>query len=454
VTTSVVKYVAEHESRGERDQINRVVSTSLLLHVVIGAVALAALALTAWLALPLLNLQPGELDVARSSLLVVAVTVALSLPIGVPGNLLAGLRRYEVSNAVNIAQAVITAAATLLALSLGAGPTELIAIGGLGQVVASLAKWRIASRSLPGLRIRPGLADRGTLRRIGGYSGWLFLIDTAKRIFYNADAVLIAAFLPVGAVGTYNLGFKPASATSYVAGPLVSVFLPIASALDARHQTADLHRLLVVGTRAAVTLTLVVSLWLWAFGRQILEVWVGPGHEDALPVMSAFVAVFLVGAAQNPASVVLKGTGAVRPLALAVVLEYVANVALTIALIPHIGIAGAAVGTLVPALVNDLVVIPAIAARRFKFAYGAFLLRTLGGPAIAGVATLVVLLALGDVLSAGTLLNVVLGGLATVAVFAPLFGLVGLNGAERRMVAARLRTALHRNGPTPRESAG
>ena len=443
VTTSVVKYVAEHEARGELDMINRVVSTTVALHVGIGAIAFGLLALAAWGVLPLLNLVGPELHAARDALLVVAATVGLSLPLAVPGNLLAGLQRYAAVNSVNVAQAVVTGAATLIALANGAGPAELVAIGGVGLIAASVVKWWLAARALPGLRVRPGLADRATLRRIGGYSVWLFLIDTAKRIFYNADAVLIAAFLPVGAVGTYNLGFKPASATSYASGPLVSIFLPVASALDARRAAPDLRRLLTQGTRAAVAMTLVISLWLWAFGRQVIELWVGPGHEDALPVLYAFVGVFLVGAFQNPAAVLLKGAGTVRPLAVAVIAEYIANVALTVFLLPRIGVAGAAVGTLVPALVNDLVVIPWLACRRFELPYGDFLARTLTGPVLAGLATLAVVAPLGALLREASVVAVGVGALATAVVFGACYALVGLSGAERRAIGEALLRLRH-----------
>jgi O-antigen/teichoic acid export membrane protein len=385
VTTSVVKYVAQHQARGEIDEINGVVSSSFFLHLFIGALAFLVTAAVAFAGLPLFHLTAPQLAEARPALLVAGASLMLGLPLGVLGSLLTGLRHYERSNAVNIVQTALTAGATVFALNNGGGPTALVLINGVGLVAAYLVKGALAARLLPGLRLSPRLATVVTLRRIGGYSVWLFLLDAATRVFYNADAVLIAGYLPVSAVTAYNLGFRPANAISYFAGPLVSVFLPAASELEARRATGELQRLLISGARLALMLTIPPALWLLFWGREALTVWVGPGHADALPVLYVFLGVFLVSAAQNPASVILRGMGRVRPLALAVGLEYVANIALSLWLIPRVGVVGAALGTLVPAVVNDLGWIPWLVCRTLGVPYRRFLLRACAGPALAAL---------------------------------------------------------------------
>ncbi len=439
ITTSVVKYVAEHHARHEIDEINRVVSTSFFLHLFIGVLAFAATLVGAWLGLPLLQLDAHQLEVGRQSLTVAGATLMLGLPLGVLGNLLTGLRHYEVSNGVNIVQTLVSAGAILAALQLGGGPTELVAINGVGLVAAYIIKWMFAMRVLPGLKSpSPRFSDRSTLRRIGGYSFWLFLLDTATRIFYNADAVLIAAFLPVSKVTAYNLGFKPASAVSYFSGPLVSIFLPAASDLQARKDTARLQSLFITGTRGAVALTLPPVLWLLAFGRQAMEVWLGPGHEETLPVLYLFLAVFLVSAAQNPAGVILKGIGQVRALSLVVVTEYFINIVISLLLIPRLGVVGAVVGTLIPALIADLVVIPWLACRALGVDYPRFIVRTLVGPLVAGALSLALLLPLGLYLTEPSLPVIAMGAVSTLLLFGSFYFVLGASREEKDWIGEKL----------------
>ncbi len=440
VSSSVVKYVAEHRARDETDEISRIISTSLALHLTLGALTLVLTVAGAAWGMPLLHLAPDELPVARAALLVAGATLAFRLPLGMLANLLPGLRQYEWNNAVAIVQTLITAAVTVSAVLAGAGPVVLVAINGVSLMVGLGVRVVLAARHLPGLPVGRRWVTWATLRRITGYSLWLFVLDTATRIFTDADNVVIAAFLPITQVTAYNLGWKPASALAYLSGPLVSVFFPAASELEARQARADLQRLLITGTRLALGLTLAGVLVLLLLGRQALAVWVGPGHEDALPVLLILLPVFLVSATQNPAGVILRGMGRVRALAISVLLEYVVNVALTIILVPRVGVTGAAIGTLIPALVNDGLVIPALACRELGIPYGGFLGQTWIRPLLAALPVLLVLGVPLPALVPASLPAVLLAAAAIALSYAGTFWLLAIHPGERTQVRDALRS--------------
>jgi O-antigen/teichoic acid export membrane protein len=441
VSASVVKYVAEHEAREEPAARNAVLSTLSMLHLVVGLVAGALLTLVALVGLPLFDLAQGDMEATRGALLVAAVGIAVNMVLSVPGNLIVGLRRFDVSNAVTVTQTLVSAVVTVAALSAGAGPAGLVAINVIGVALGYLIRWWYGRRLLPDLRISPRLADRATLRRVGAYGGWLFLVDAGKTLFYHADAVLIALFLPVAAVGSYSLGFRPASAISYIAGPLVAVFIPTAATMHARNEAGALQRLLLDGTRLSFGLTLAGAVWLWTFGDLLIEAWIGPGHDDAVAVMSVFVAVFLMGAFQYSASAVLRGVGAVRGFATVVLGEYAANIALSLVLIPRIGILGAAIGSLVPAVIADGLLIPRLACRAVGVAY-LDLLRAVPGAIVAGAVTAGALIALRQVLVSPDLVTAIVSALVAATVFLAAFAIVGLTATERRAARERLGAAM------------
>lgn len=447
VTGSVVKYVAEHRARDETDEINKVVNSSFFLHLFIGTATFLITLLIAWLGLPLLQLDSSLLPVAQIALIIGGVGLMLGLPLSVLSYVLIGLRHYERGNMVNIVQTLATASAIVVALQMGGGPVALVTINAIGLIFAHLAKWLIAQRLLPGLRLSPRLPDWSSLRRIGGYSLWFFLLDVGKKLFTNADAVLISAFLPVGKVTAYNLGFKPANAVAYLSGPFAAVLLPAASEMEARRDTARIHRMLISSTRLALGLTLPAVLWLALFGRQALQVWVGPGHEDALPVLYVFLGVFLVSSAQNPASSILKGVGKVKALALVVLGEYIVNIMLSIILIPRVGVVGAALGTLVPALINDLAVIPWLACRALNMDYSRFLLGTVLGPLSAAVPTFALLWVASPWLQAASLLSIGMAGVLAVLLYALFYFLLAAKKEEKALLLGKAKTLLRRVQP-------
>lgn len=434
VSPGVIRFVAHHRAREDTDAVNRVVSTSLVLNLALGTLAAAGTAAAALWGLPLLRLDAGQLHSARTALLVAAFGLLLGLPLGVLGNVLVGLRQFEASNAVTVAQTLLTAGVMVLALAAGGGPATLIAVNTVGLAVAQLVRLALAAHRLPGFRLSPRLASRRTLREIAGYSVWLFALDVANRLFYYADTLVISAFLPVGAVTTYNIGFRPANAVSYVSGPAVAVLLPAASELEARRDTARLARLVAAGTRLALAVTLPAVLWLGLWGEQVLAVWVGPGHEESVPVLWVFLAVFLVGALQNPAGTVLRGVGRVRALTGVVCAEYAANLALSILLVPRIGPLGAAVGTLIPAAVADVAVIPLLACRALGVPFARFAREALAGPLLAALPAGLLLVGLRRFLSAPTLLALVISAAAAAVVYGGFWWMFGAGSEERDAV--------------------
>lgn len=447
ITTSVVKYVAAHHAAGETDDANRVVASSCALHLVLGVLALGGSVLLAWFGLPLLHLDAAQLPVARQALVVAGATLLVNMPLGVLASVLTGLRHYEIGNAITIVQTVLAAIAIVIALQNGLGPVALVAINGVGLVAASALKAVAAFRLYSGLQLAPRLANWSTLRRVGHYSLWVFLLDAASKIFYNGDAILIASFLPVSALAAYNLGFKLASAISFLSGPFVAIFFPTASALAARDDTAQLQRLLLAGTRLAVLVTMPAALWLAFFGRPVLTWWIGSGRDEALPVLYLFLAVFLISAAQNPAATILRAIGRVRPLVGVIVVEYSVNIVLSALLIPRVGVVGAALGTLVPVVGSGLFVIPWLACRTLALNYWQFTVTTLRGPLVAGLLAAALLWPL-RLWAPAPEVAAVAGGCATILLFGVVYWWVGASADERLRIDRWLTGVVGRRAPT------
>lgn len=449
VTTGVAKYVAEHRARGDLEGMSRVVSSSVFLHALLGILTFGVFALAITLLLPLLKLSAGELGTARDALLVAGATFLFALPLGALAGLLTGLNEYGKSNAINIVQTLSAAAATLWVLDAGGGPVELVAVNSAALVAAAGLKAIVACRMLPGLRISFRQASLTTVRRIGGYSSSILALDTLRKLYYNADALLVAAVLPVSQVTLYSIGFRPASALSYIPTPFVSVFLPAASEMEASQEKTRLHSLLIAGTRISLALTLPFGLWLLFFGAPLLQVWVGPGYDGALPVLYTLVALFLAWSVQEPSAVILRGIGQMRRLSLLVLFELAIKVALALILATQLGVVGVALGALIPAIFNDLALIPRLACRAISLGYREFLLGALIPPLAAAIPTLMILWLLNSLIARPTLPALAMGLLAALLIFGTIYILFAAGPQERRLL-----TRLTKRLTTPVPAAG
>jgi O-antigen/teichoic acid export membrane protein len=134
---------------------------------------------------------------------------------------------------------------------------------------------------------------------------------------------------------------------------------PAVSSLEAAGDADAIRRMFLRGTRWVLYLILPVHLGLVVFGRPFQTTWLGgPEYADrcypALVILSATLSLVV---AQSVASRILYGTGRLRTFARMALLEAVANLGLSLTLVPRFGLVGIAVGVAVPNLAMCLWVI-------------------------------------------------------------------------------------------------
>ncbi len=138
--------------------------------------------------------------------------------------------------------------------------------------------------------------------------------------------------------------------------------------------------------------------------------------------MAILVVAALVDLAIWPAGFVLQGIDRHRWLAPVALVSGAANLVLSIALAAPFGIVGVAIGTLIPAVVEAVVVLTPFTLRTLRIPPRRFFLEALGPLLVATIPMVVVQLALLTVLGAGSSLSL----LIQVVVAHGVFGLVYL----------------------------
>jgi O-antigen/teichoic acid export membrane protein len=431
VASAVVKYVAEFEARDDHQAAREAVSTAFAIHLLLGLVAGCLVLLGGNIGLGHLGIDDALMPPARTTLAIVALTLGVSLPLDLLGALLLGYQRYDLANGVNVAATVGSAAASAAVVLSGGGLVELALVSLCTSVTSDLLKFALARSVSPHLRLSPRFIRRGRMREILRLSFWLSFFKLALRFFDHADAVLIGFFLSAAAITPYTIGMKLASGVSYISGPMVNVFFPLSSSLQARYDRRGLHRLLIEGTRLALALTLPAVLFLLVFGHAVVERWVGPGHEASEPILAAFLAIYLLGTVQQTAATILRGIGRPEALTLVVVAEGASNLALSIVLIPRLGILGAALGTLLPSVVSCIAVIPWLACRSVRLSPWQFFRQSVVPPCIPVPPLLAALWLAAGLLSAPSVPTLLATAALSALLYAALYLGLGVGAADR-----------------------
>jgi PST family polysaccharide transporter len=131
------------------------------------------------------------------------------------------------------------------------------------------------------------------------------------------------------------------------------------------------RELLIRGTRYVVALVVPVTVILMALAEPILHVWLGPRFDSAATAMTILMSYWLVASSTSVVAPMLVAAGRARQLAWYAAAVAVLNLGLSLALAPSLGLEGVSLGTAIPYLLLQPVLI-LYAMREFPVTLGDF----------------------------------------------------------------------------------
>ena len=185
--SSIIRFVSQGYAKQDHEPASDAVSAALWVRLQISAAALILSGILAAI-FPHVFKVPADLTrSAQEAVLLIGLTTAITLSMGVVGGVISGLNRYDIQNYISFLQTGIRVAGIVWSLRSGYG----IAAIALWELIATLASrlvqvW-VAHRLYPELRIRLKKPQRETLRKIWSYSSYTFLVTIAVQLVYQSD---------------------------------------------------------------------------------------------------------------------------------------------------------------------------------------------------------------------------------------------------------------------------
>jgi O-antigen/teichoic acid export membrane protein len=239
-------------------------------------------------------------------------------------------------------------------------PVVLIVLGGAlfmadigdanAYVIACAGAYFIAAGGQHGAvraRLRTELED-GPARR--DVRAWLpvavamLLLNGAQMMRLNTDLLLVGWFLEPRDVGIYTAAVRTSTLVAFVMTVASIVAQPDLAAMHAEKRQADLERFVSAATRSIFVASLAIGTLLGVFGYWVLELF-GTEFVAAYPAMMVLIAAHVLVAGSGPMTSLLTMTGHQKSAATIVVVSVCSAGILNAALIPPLGILGAALAT-------------------------------------------------------------------------------------------------------------
>lgn len=193
------------------------------------------------------------------------------------------------------------------------------------------------------------------LREVFEYSLWLAVTSYASQVTSRADRLLIGFFIGASAVGMYSIAYGFASLLLVFVTPIRNVFFPEFSRLMAEGDDKKVGKFTTISLHYVVAIGLPSVFGLLFVSEPLLKYFVSPIEASQtaqlVPIVSFGILFFGITQLQ---SVTLFSARNVKPVVLTRGTAAIGNIGLNIAVIPHFGVVGAAVATVVTYLMSSL----------------------------------------------------------------------------------------------------
>jgi O-antigen/teichoic acid export membrane protein len=372
IRSSLIRYVSKFWTTGDKDELTRLINTSLFTYTCVGLLLLIPTTLGVFYVDRVFQIPPNFYYDARILFLMVGYATALGFPLGISGGILEGLQRFDLINWTNIITTLVRAALIIYVLQHGLGLLSVALITVSLPLISSAVLSVFAHRLLA---ISYGWKYVGweTLRQVASYGSVTFMIIVAARLRFKTDAIIIGTFLSAAAITHFTIGARLVDYAAEVVSSMAQIFTPMSSHFHATGNYDQLRKIFVAGNRACALIMFPMTVAFVVMGKSVIEAWVGPRYVSSYVILLIVLIPSTFYEAQSTSNRILFGMSLHKSLAYVVLMEGIANVILSIVLVRPLGIVGDALGTAIPLLCTSLFFLPRHVCRQLNIPIRKFL---------------------------------------------------------------------------------
>jgi O-antigen/teichoic acid export membrane protein len=314
VTGTLTKHVSEHYAHQDYVTLDRVINAGILMFSVLAMVCALTVNVAAGFLISVFFRQ-SLLPVFQfqHAIRLLSVAIALNLLAFPFASVISGLQRLELTNLLWALNAIITASAAAVFVSLGRGIPGLVDAIVLSSVILFLLNVIVAWRLFPQLRIRPGLVRLADIKALSAFSLQVYVVQVASAVYFYTEKLLLAHFVGPTPVGWYEIGNDLALKFRNAPALLMMPLMPAAAELEAHDDDARMSELYYRAHKYLAFIGVAVFIVVALLAHRFIELWLGPGFSASARALIVLTGVQIANLAGSPALLILVGRGTLGP---------------------------------------------------------------------------------------------------------------------------------------------
>jgi len=348
LSRATAKYVSRDLALGRREDAVRWVWTAVATQLLLGGVGTVGVWLAAGAITRSLNVQPENADLAVFTLHLFALAIPLELASRSFVGVLEAGQRFVWINAYRLLTAVWTYSAYLAGILVDESFVLVVWALFVLRIVGLLALGWLTGRVVPlrapfSGRVFPTIEYRSSAKEMLRFGSWVTVAGVIGPLLVYFDQWAIGVMLGVATLPLYAIPFSFLTRLFVFPFSLTQTLFPAFSALEAREEWDRIQTLFVRSHRYLVLTLLPVVFVIYAWGHELLRVWIGDDFADrATTPLRILVCGFAVALLAPLSGALLEGIGRPDIVAKLYLVELPVNVALVVLLTREFGLTGAA----------------------------------------------------------------------------------------------------------------
>lgn len=262
-------------------------------------------------------------------------------------NILFAFGNLNISNITRSLFLIFQISASILVVKLTDSSLYYLAvINVICPALVLLSLWKI-SKHYVSYSIKLRFINGNNLKQNFSSSFYFFLLGIAVYIVFYSDNLIIGKFIGLKAVAIYSIIFKLISVANNFLFKFSDILIPsISDYCEKRNYRfiRHLHKLVFFKT---LTVSILTYTLLYILGLKIVEFWIGHPMKFDNEVFLVLLIFGFVHSLVHVTSTFVVAMGVHKNLAIISLAEALLNVIISLTLLPHLGLMGVALGTLI-----------------------------------------------------------------------------------------------------------
>lgn len=357
ISSSITRFVSRSIGAGEREVNKFYVSSAFFVLCAIGFLIIIISFFFSSIAKFFID-DPADLSLFKFSVLILGVTIGLSFPLRIFDGILNANLRFDLKRYVEISEVVLRSVLVVLSLKLGYGIYGLAVSGATSMLFDFFVKTWVALKIDTAIVVKISCFKVSKLKEMADFAFFNFVASLSQILNSRIDLYVITIFANLTMVTYYGVALSLVAYYSQFFSSVQSVLGPFFSQKDGEKNLEAIRQNMMLFTRLSTILSSVLSLFVILYGKQFIFRWLGESFAPAYLFIVLLFAPLIFTYGLFPTLFILNTTGFHRLSALLDLSRGGMNLVLSLILGYFYGAIGVAWGTVIPAVLFDIILRP------------------------------------------------------------------------------------------------